>query len=383
MTYRCLSSTLTILCLVSSVPAAAAPAMCGPPSVVRAGRHNVLVLDLMGPGGPVGLAHSLSQALATMLATHVASATWQRELPAAVGVSALSCAASSAAEARRLGMQHGAAEVMWGTARWPGGFASHSELYLHVTQVAGGKDLALPRVIAWPAEPSQGVLTVSTGTVSPGPFDPGDQPVPCYIGNTVHDAIGKFYQIAHPGDQVLINSVSISNILQQLKRPVPAGTSTSLLAARPDITNLTRHHLYEIRPHSDAAGALKQALTYQQYLQRVGVSVTLGPIGEPGTFGLVPAPAAVAEFVAEAPGVIVYRCRRSREPKPVPVAQPEKQPRPSVEVLRSQPRSWEEYPLVQSIAKATGLTGTGLMLYLVVSEGLRITFPPRNAIPLP
>ena len=31
----------------------------------------------------------------------------------------------------------------------------------------------------------------------------------------------------------------------------------------------------------------------------------------------------------------------------------------------------------------TGLTGVALILYLIVSEGSRVAFPPRNVVPIP
>jgi hypothetical protein len=37
----------------------------------------------------------------------------------------------------------------------------------------------------------------------------------------------------------------------------------------------------------------------------------------------------------------------------------------------------------QKVSELTGLTGTALTLYLILSEGSRIVFPLRNAIPAP
>ena len=37
----------------------------------------------------------------------------------------------------------------------------------------------------------------------------------------------------------------------------------------------------------------------------------------------------------------------------------------------------------QRMQMATGLTGTGLMIYLILSGGSRIAFPVRNLIPAP
>jgi len=38
--------------------------------------------------------------------------------------------------------------------------------------------------------------------------------------------------------------------------------------------------------------------------------------------------------------------------------------------------------LVQKISNVTGLTGTALIIYIVISEGSRL-FPPRNLVPIP
>jgi len=39
--------------------------------------------------------------------------------------------------------------------------------------------------------------------------------------------------------------------------------------------------------------------------------------------------------------------------------------------------------LLKKMAAITGLTGTALIIYIIVSEGSRVLFPPRNLIPLP
>jgi hypothetical protein len=37
---------------------------------------------------------------------------------------------------------------------------------------------------------------------------------------------------------------------------------------------------------------------------------------------------------------------------------------------------------MQEMQAITGLTGTALIIYIIISEGSRV-FPPRNAIPIP
>jgi RHS repeat-associated protein len=63
-------------------------------------------------------------------------------------------------------------------------------------------------------------------------------------------------------------------------------------------------------------------------------------------------------------GFLVLPVPRDREPDPVP----EPSPVPS--------------PFMQKMSEATGLTGTALLIYVIISEGSRI-FPPRNLVPIP
>lgn len=59
-----------------------------------------------------------------------------------------------------------------------------------------------------------------------------------------------------------------------------------------------------------------------------------------------------------------------------PRAQDWKGPRVA-ESTRFSPLSWEDWKRI------TGLSGLALVAYLVISEGSRVVFPPRNAIPVP
>ena len=52
------------------------------------------------------------------------------------------------------------------------------------------------------------------------------------------------------------------------------------------------------------------------------------------------------------------------------------------EKYRSKIGIYPDSSLVKGVETATGLTGTALVIYLVVSEGSRL-FPPRNLIPIP
>jgi hypothetical protein len=65
--------------------------------------------------------------------------------------------------------------------------------------------------------------------------------------------------------------------------------------------------------------------------------------------------------------------QRECQPQPVPVREPERQPERRPVVDKS---------FMERMAAITGLTGTALVIYLIVSEGSRL-FPPRNLVPVP
>lgn len=88
--------------------------------------------------------------------------------------------------------------------------------------------------------------------------------------------------------------------------------------------------------------------------------------------GVLPAPGGFVLYHCLAPGLIVYRYRKSL-PEPVPIGIPE--PKGMRDWVRriTDWRYWEE---------VTGLTGAALVLYLLVSEGSRV-IPARNLVPVP
>jgi hypothetical protein len=169
--------------------------------------------------------------------------------------------------------------------------------------------------------------TAAPSPVEPGPWaPPGEQPIPLYIGNEAHKGIAAEYKASHVGESVLSNSFPVSTILDSLTRlgrTTNTGTlNEAELGLVPDIVNLTRLHLYEIKPLAAQPLGVAKATMYLGLFRRAGASMTLGPIGEPGTSGGVPAPGGVFMFWAPEPGVIVYQYRRGRL-VPIPVAEPE------------------------------------------------------------
>jgi len=212
--------------------------------------------------------------------------------------------------------------------------------------------------------------------IQPGPWNPpGNQPIFFYLGNEAHRGIAAQYAAAHSGNVVFTNYIPISTILQNLRRmglnPNAGALSKAQQAVKPDILNASRRHLYEIKPASSLNQARAEAQMYVGILAAAGVTIALGPTDEPGTTGRIPAPGGFYVFGSPVPGVIVYRYERQPQPVRDPVQQPS---------TDKEPQSDEDF--MEKMAKLTGLTGTALIMYLVISEGSRL-FPPRNLIPVP
>jgi len=129
---------------------------------------------------------------------------------------------------------------------------------------------------------------------------------------------------------------------------------------KPDIVNLTRLHLYEIKPATAQAEAAAKAKMYLAIFEKAGLAMTLGSTVEPGTSGGLPAPAGVFLFQSPEPGVITYEYRRGRL-VPVPVPQPEP--------VKERRWQWELQPLtpMQKQAIATTTVGGALLLILMIA----------------
>ncbi len=197
--------------------------------------------------------------------------------------------------------------------------------------------------------------------VGPGPWaPPGEQPIPLYIGNEAHKGIADRYRAAHATDSVFTNYAAISSILNALKllghKADASALSDGELGLMPDITNLTRMHLYEIKPvAAEAAGAAKAA-TCVGLFAKAGVAVALGPTTEPGVTGGIPAPDGVYMFWSPRPGVIVYQYRKGRL-VPVPVGEPEP--------ARERRWKWELRPMTPQQRAAVATVTVGGMLLLI------------------
>jgi len=202
--------------------------------------------------------------------------------------------------------------------------------------------------------------------ITPGPWaPPGNQPGGLYVGAAAHTAIAAVYRAAHSTDQVFINTTPISSILEWLT--TMAGKTSSKdntvslavdeLARRPDIANVSRRHLYEIKPAAAQAQAAAQARMYLALFQKAGVEMALGPAGEPGTSGGLPAPAGVFLFQSPEPGVITYEyCKGRLVPVPIPRLEPATERR----------WRWELQPLTPQQKQVIVTTTVGSAMLIMV-----------------
>ncbi len=218
-------------------------------------------------------------------------------------------------------------------------------------------------------DPSAAPAPLMAG-IAMGPWSPGRVPIPFYIGNSAHIAIAAYYAGLHATDAAFYNFSPISAILDAAVRlgiaVNPAAVTASRLGLRPDITNLTRRHLYEIKPASAQSVAAAEARIYVAAFALAGLPIALGPITEPGTSGTVPGPGGWYVFTSPEPGVVTYHYRQPRRRR---VRAPERS--------RATSRSFME-----EMEVITGLTGAALVIYIIISEGSRV-IPIRNAIPVP
>lgn len=90
-----------------------------------------------------------------------------------------------------------------------------------------------------------------------------------------------------------------------------------------------------------------------------------------GNIGHITALANAVGALANCWAVYNRKCRPVTPPVRVPVPVPETRPQPTV-----------DRTFMERMAAITGLTGTALVIYLIVSEGSRL-FPPRNLVPIP
>lgn len=170
-----------------------------------------------------------------------------------------------------------------------------------------------------------GTPPVAVGAVyGPGFWMPGKIPKGYYIGSAAHIGVASYYTTMHLGEVVFANFIPISSILTQTSGMNPAATppsrppSAKRLDGKPDIANMTLHHLYEIKPAGSESLARSEANWYRQTFLMSGVPMDLGPTTDAGVNGVFYNIGWYFVFSSPEPGVVVYR-RQKSSPIPVPV----------------------------------------------------------------
>jgi hypothetical protein len=226
---------------------------------------------------------------------------------------------------------------------------------------------------------------------------PGNQRADAYIGNEIHKRIADNYEIQHPGQFIVKNHYPIKSVFKDHFKGVADVTKLSAkdLDLKPDILNVTQRDIYEIKPENQIANAVIERDAYIAIFDAAGVKIKPGTSTERGANGVVQAPGGYAMYYSPIPGVILYKYKRGDfDPVNAPLPfgtlqdakeeQDEKQPGQTGSPVPSPALATEgNSSLIDDLERATGLTGAALLLYLIVSEGSRVLFPPRNLLPLP
>ena len=161
-----------------------------------------------------------------------------------------------------------------------------------------------------PAKTSGGGTGGGGGTPSGRP-----QPPQLRIGNLAHRLIAGFYRAAHSGDVVFTNYYGMKRLILEMSALHSVSYNVAALSAeeqrkKPDITNLSRPHLYEIKPAALAGLAAAEAAEYIAFFAKAGIIMPPGPVGEPGTNGTIPIPPiGFFSFDSPDPGIILYGLR--------------------------------------------------------------------------
>jgi hypothetical protein len=217
---------------------------------------------------------------------------------------------------------------------------------------------------------------------------PGNLRADAYVGSEIHKAIAQKYRDSNSGDDVFLNNSPISSILKSFP-----GSNVATLAEKarlkPDILNVTKRHLYEIKNETNTTDAVTERDVYIELFKLAGVEIERGPSDSPGVNGVLQAPGGYAVYYSPVPGVILYRKRNGDfDPKLVPIAatkeeqEKNKQEQPSRELTPALASSGLSAEL-EELRLSLGLSVGAFVLYLIFSEGSRILFPPRNLLPIP
>jgi hypothetical protein len=235
---------------------------------------------------------------------------------------------------------------------------------------------------------------------------PGNMRADAYIGSDIHLKIAIAYREANPLDLVDTNHIPIKSILERRFPGVgkPGTLSAQELGVKPDILNITKQVLYEIKPETNVADAVLERDAYIGLFAAAGVKIAPGAMTAPGANGVVQAPGGYAYYYSPLPGVILYKKKNGDfDPAKLPIPftrtdqsqvkdeNENEQPNGRRVGGNSKPGGLTPQPafaandndLIHQLEVATGLSGLALLLYMITRTAGRIVFPGTNIIPLP
>lgn len=169
--------------------------------------------------------------------------------------------------------------------------------------------------------------------VGSSPMQAGIQLQQLRIGTKVHVQIADYYISKNRSDIVLANYRPMTSVLKRLVEGYVKPKRSERppeLRLKPDITNVTKRELYEIKPISLVGLAKIEADMYLGLFHREGaMDMKLGMSANPGVTGTTTVDNVTYTFFSPMPGVIVYKApdeegekERVREPASQPSAKP-------------------------------------------------------------
>ena len=171
----------------------------------------------------------------------------------------------------------------------------------------------------------QAVKDVWPNIVMPGGSTKKGQPEQLYQGFDAHRAIARSYTAANPYDvPMYTNYFPVKTILRDGYSITNTTLSQDQLDSKPDIVNVARNWIYEIKSVRQYGAAVLDLTRYLNAFHAAGeptgnrvVDMSLGPSNGMGTAGVAPAPGGYFVFGSIAPGVILYeQFDGTFEPKP-------------------------------------------------------------------
>jgi hypothetical protein len=197
-------------------------------------------------------------------------------------------------------------------------------LVLLVLLAAGSGCVATARPISHLAygqgEPPESSGTFITGYDAPGRRPDSEVPWELFLGNAAHTIIAYMYEVDHPLSTGFYNKEPLTRILTDSRLGDPSLLQESERRLRPDITDVTLLHLFEIKPWSGEA-LLEGRQEVRIYLTALNRAARPGIRFAPGTDcqGTILIRFAQGQHIwrlewkTSEPGVVQYRWSRSQE----------------------------------------------------------------------